>query len=324
VLASIVLGAMALARPLDATVVAGAIGLYVLVVRSTSWRVVVGLGVGLVLGWMPWAVEMSIRFGGVVGALREANAAGHLSVAPVSRNVLGHLWFTYGLAKPPPGGVPEAGLLWWGLLFVTGVIALRRQVAGPARSVALLGWLATCAIAIEYLVIVPYTAGRFLLPAYAFVAIPAAIGLVSLLREGVATGVIGAAALALVIPWAVWQGSVGSRVAAEEARSGQRFVAAGSLLRDLADGRPCSFVSPAAYPQIQLASGCVGDKLRFASLPTRGQRDALAAGEEVFIILPERAGPDSPIAVFSPVPISGPERTWFIYRLSEPNRLSGL
>ena len=72
VLAAIVLAAMALVRPTEATVLTGAIGLYVVVFRRARWRLLFGLGLGLVLGWVPWLIEMSIRFGGPMSALDEA------------------------------------------------------------------------------------------------------------------------------------------------------------------------------------------------------------------------------------------------------------
>jgi hypothetical protein len=317
VFASAVLGAMTLVRPTEATVAAGAIGLYVLLIRRTSWRLILGLGLGLALGWLPWILEMSIRFDGVRNALREASVAEILSVAPVTQNLREHLAFTYGPAKMQPVGSPEAGLLWWALLVLLAAIALRRRVPAPARSAALLGCLATLAFMTEYVVLVPFIAARFLLPAYAFAAIAAAIGLVSLHRNGVAARAVGAVALLLMIPWAVWQGDVASRVAARDLRGGRRFLVAGLLLRDLADGRPCSFVSPFAVPQIHFTSGCAGGQLRFPPRPTEAQRDAVAAGEEVFMILPARARSRSPLASLSPIRFRGPRQIWFIYRLSE-------
>lgn len=65
VFASIVLAAMALVRPTEATVLAGAIGAYILLFRRTSWRDLIPLGIGLFLGWLPWIIEMSVRFGGL-------------------------------------------------------------------------------------------------------------------------------------------------------------------------------------------------------------------------------------------------------------------
>ena len=319
-LAAGMLGAMALVRPTEATVVAGAIGVYVIVVRRTSWRLVLGLGVGLVLGWLPWIIEMSIRFGGFRNALRAANSQGHLTVVPITDHLLAYLGFTYGRAKLPAVGLPTAGLLWWGLLVVLAAIALRRRVDAPARAVALLATLTTLALAVEYIVLVSFIASRFLLPAYAFAAIPAAIGLRSLLRGGLPARALGVVVVVAMVPWAVWQGQVAGRVEARESKGGRRFVAAGLLLRDLADGQPCSFVSPGAYPQIHLASGCVGGPLTFPPRPTRAQWEAVGRGDEVFMILPSAARGDSPLAPLSPIRFEAPKRTWFIYRLSEALR----
>ena len=317
VLAAAVLGMMALVRPTEATILAGIVALYVILIRPNSWRLLLGLALGLALGWLPWIVEMSIRFDGLANALEEVSAAGHFGDVSVTHNVLVHLGRTYGRAKLPAFGLPAAGILWWGLLVLLAAIALRRQGDPPARSAALLGWLATIAFAVEYFVLVPFTAGRFLLPVYAFVAIAAAIGLVSLLRNGIAARLVGAVVLVLLVPWAVWQGDVGSSVVAGQARGGTKFAAAGLLLRDLADGRPCSFVSPGAFPQVHFVSGCVGEQLGPPPLPTPAQWDAAAAGEEVFIILPRTVHADHPLAVLSPIRFRAPRRMWFIYQLSE-------
>jgi hypothetical protein len=317
VLAAAVLGMMALVRPTEAAILAGVVALYILLIRPTSWRLLLGLALGLALGWLPWIVEMSIRFDGLTRALEEVRAAGHFGDVSVTQNVLVHLGRTYGRAKLPAFGLPEAGILWWGLLVLLAAIALRRQGDSPARSVALLGWLATIAFAVEYFVLVPFTAGRFLLPVYAFAAIVAAIGLVSLLRNGIAARLVGAVVLVLMVPWAVWQGDVGSSVVAGQARGGTRFATAGLLLRDLADGRPCSFVSPGAFPQLHFVSGCVGEQLGPPPLPTPAQWDAAAAGEEVFIILPRTVHSDHPLAVLSPIRFRAPRRMWFIYQLSQ-------
>jgi len=319
VLAAALLGAMALVRPTEATVMVGVIGLYLLIVRRTSWRFGLGLGVGFVLGWLPWVLEMSIRFGGFRNALRQARSAGHLALAPVGENVLAHLSFTYGRAKLAPDVVPVEGILWWSLLVVLSVIALRRGVGSPARSVALFSFLATAAFALEYLVLVPVVAARFLLPAYAFAAITAAIGLASLLRSGIAARIVGAVLLVLIVPWAVWQGEVGTRVLDNQLLPADKLFAAGLALKDLADGRPCSFVSPANHPQVQIASGCDGGQLT-SPAPTAAQLEAVAAGEEVFIILghPARAG--SPLADLEPTHLRAVRRPWFVYQLSELRR----
>jgi hypothetical protein len=318
-LAVAMLCAMALVRPSEAAVVAGAIGLYVLHVRRTSWRLVLGLGLGLVLGWLPWIIEMSVRFGGFRNALRAANSQGHLTVVPVADHLLAYLWSTYGSVESPPAGLPTSGLLWWGSLVVLGAIALRRRSDAPAPSIALLAIVTTLALALEYIVLVSFVASRFLLPAYAFAAIAAAIGLRSLLRDGVRARVVGVVVLVAMVPWSMWQGEVAGRVEARESRVGRRLEAAGLLLRDLAGDRPCSFVSPGAYPQVHLASGCDGGPLTVPR-PTRAQWEALDRGDEVFLILTSVADGDSPLARLSPIRFESPNRPWFIYRLSEAPR----
>jgi hypothetical protein len=317
-LAVAMLCAMAFVRPTEATVLAGAIGLYVLHVRRTSWRLFLGLWLGLALGWLPWVIEMSIRFGGFRDALRAANSQGHLTVVPVTDHVLAYLRSTDGSADPAVG-LPTAGLLWWGLLVVLAAIALLRRSDGPARSIALLATVAALALALEYIVLVSFIAPRFLLPAYAFAAIAAAIGLRSLLRDGVPARVWGVVVLVAMVPWAVWQGEVAGRVEAAGSREGRSLEAAGLLLRDLADGRQCSFVSPGAYPQVQLASGCQGAPLTSAR-PTRAQWEAVERGDEVFMILISVARGDSSLAHLSPIRFESPNRPWFIYRLSEARR----
>lgn len=310
--------AMALFRPTEATVLACVLGLYALHVRRTSWRLVLGLSLGLALGWLPWIVEMSARFGGLWEALSAANSRGHLRVGPVTDHLLAYLRSTHGSADPDVG-LPMAGLLWWGLLVVVAAIGLRRRSDAP-RSIALLCSVAALALALEYIVLVSFVASRFLLPAYAFAALAAAIGLRSLFRDGVPARVVGVAVLVAIVPWAVWQGAVASRVEAANSRVGRRLVAVGLLLHDLADGRRCSFVSPGAYPQIQLASGCTGGPLTSPPRPTRAQWLAVDGGEEVFLILTSVVRGDSPLAHLSPIRVESAERPWFIYRLSEAGR----
>lgn len=317
VLAAALLCAMALLRPTEATVLVGAIGLYLLVVRRSSWRLALGLGVGLLLGWLPWIVEMSTRFGGVGAALRRANSAGHLAVAPIGENVLTHLAFTYGRRTFVPDTIPIEGIMWWSLLVILAGVALLPAVKRPARSVVVLSILATAALAFEYLVLVPFVAWRFLLPAYAFAAVNAAIGLVWLLRRGVAGRVVGAILLMLLmVPWALWQLDMGRPVLQAQVRLGERFQSAGLLLRELAGDRPCSFVSPAGYPQVQIASGCSGAKLE-SKKPTPAQVVAAASGEEVFVILPREAAKGSRLASLEPTVFHSTRRMWFIYRLSQ-------
>lgn len=314
--AAVLLGAMALVRVTEATVIAGAIGVYLLAFRRTSWRFGLGLGSGLLLGWLPWILEMSIRFGGLRGALERANSAGHLAAAPILDNIAAHLHFTYGRPGFPTGQVPIEGIAWWSTLIVLSAIAVVAGLTRRGWSTAVLAVLAAGALAFEYLVLVPIVAARFLLPAYGLAALVAGIGLAWLLQAGLVGRVVAALVLVAMIPWALWQLDVGRHVLAGQLRPAERFYKAGLVLRDLADGRPCSFVSPAVHPQVQVASGCAGGAV-VSKEPTRAQLAAAASGEEVFVILTHKAKEPSQLAALEPTIYRSTRRTWFIYQLSQ-------
>ena len=75
-ISAILMAVLALFRPTEATAVFAAVGMLyrgssrgprgVFSCRSQS---------GLAIGWLPWVVEMSIRFGGPLNALDEAGSA---------------------------------------------------------------------------------------------------------------------------------------------------------------------------------------------------------------------------------------------------------
>lgn len=323
VLAAAALAAMALTRPTEAAVLAGAIGLYVVVFRRTEWRLLAWLGVGLVLGWLPWFIEMSIRFGGPVRALDEA-AIEHFAAASVSHNLFIHLAATGG--KLAVDRVPLAGVIWWGLLVSLTIVAIAKA-RGAGRTAAVLAGVGTLALALEYVVFVAtFPAPRFLLPAYALASVPAAVGAMIIVR-GVArtharsfvARAVGVSVLILLIPWAIWQGT--AAVDHERLRmvSTVAFRDVGLTIRRLAGGMPCAFVSPHGYPMIEFASGCGGARLQRPRGPTASELDELAgSGKLIFVIL--KISPRLALLRRSalPVPVPGPRRTWFIYPIARP------
>ena len=320
-LAFALLAAMALFRPTEATVLAGAIGVYILLFRRAHWRTLVPLGLGLFLGWLPWAIEMSIRFGGPVKALREAGTA-HFTAVPVARKVAQYLAFTDGRLSPSAApDVPLAGVVWWAAFIVMAIVALARGVTATDRAASLLSCFVALALAAEYLVFVSAQAARFLLPAYAFASLPVAIGLVSLLRGRIVSRAAGAIVLIVLIPWAIWQGAVADRVEAQMASSSVSFREIALTIRELADGRPCAFLSPHNYPEIQLASGCDGAALGRGTPSTEELTQLLNSGKQVFVCLRKPAPRASPLSSLTPVLAPAPRgKTWFIYRVPESIR----
>jgi hypothetical protein len=308
---------MALFRPTEATVLAGVIGICIVLFSRASWRVLVALGAGLVLGWLPWVVEMSLRFGGPLEAIRAANAE-HFAAVPIARNVAQYLAFTDGRLSPSATpDVPLAGVVWWASFVGMSIVAVTQGVTATDRSAAILSCIATVFLAAEYLVFVSSQAARFLLPMYAFASLPIAIGLVALLRGRIIPRVAGALVLLVLIPWALWQGGVADRVEAEMARTASSLRSIGLTLRELADGRPCAFVTPHGYPEVALASGCNGASLLGSEATTsEGLAKLLSGGTQVFVVLRKQAPRASPLSSLTPLPAPAPRGiTWFIYHV---------
>lgn len=183
-----------LVRPGDAVYLAGP--LLVAAVIWRRWRPAAAVAGGLLAGGAEWVIEAYARFGGVAGRLRAAGAEQggfglHFALPAELRALNGPT-----LCRPCTIGLRYPQLdLWWFLLpaLVTlGILAARwaapprpqrrgQPVAGaPAMSPlgsALLPAACGFCVAAQYLFMINYAAPRFLLPAYALLAIPAADGL---------------------------------------------------------------------------------------------------------------------------------------------------
>jgi hypothetical protein len=310
-LAAASLGAMASFRPTEAVVMVAAIGLSVLLVRRTSWRLIVMLWIGVVVGLIPWILETSIRFGGPLEALRTAHTDRHLGIADAGTNLA---WYLAAADGGQSGEISAGSLVWWSLLLVLSVVAIARS-RRPRRTVVILCAIGTVLFAAEYIVFVSAVAARFLLPAYALASIPAAVGLVSLFRNGILAKWAGSVVLLLVIPWMLWQVGVAGRLA--EGQGGQLINEISVKLRELADGRPCAFMSPLGWPSIEFASGCRGTDLPRPRGPSERELRELSIGSErTFVILRTKARPRSLLGSLTPIPVRGPDRTWFVYVVS--------
>ena len=312
-LASLLLAVLALFRPTEATAVTGVLAFYVLVFKRPSWRVLLPLTLGLAIGWLPWVIEMSVRFGGPLAALREAGTA-HFALTSVTANVRQYLAYTDGRVGGPNAQIPLAGVLWWSWLFLMAIVALAQRKRAVARDGVLLCSLGGLALGIQYVVFVSALAARYLLPALAFLSVPAAVGVVSLIRGGVRARIAGAIALLLVIPWAVWQANVADKVETLEASHDETFRVVGLALKQLANGRPCVFMGLHGTAEVSLASGCEGTQVHDPG-PTFGELQRLSSSHmAAFVILGRPAQPDSPLAGITPVQSSSSVRPrWYIY-----------
>ncbi|MFF5898936.1 hypothetical protein ACFY8O_23850 [Streptomyces argenteolus] len=130
---------------------------------------------GLVAGCAPWAAEAYAHYGGVATRLHRAGEiqgglGWNIAVDDHLRALAGRT-----LCRPCDiGWESPAMALWWAalpLLTAGGVVAARRAGRGAAALAAVVVGVST---ALPYLFLVGYAAPRFLLPAYALLAVPAA------------------------------------------------------------------------------------------------------------------------------------------------------
>ncbi|MGN6473966.1 MAG: hypothetical protein ACTHK4_10025 [Mycobacteriales bacterium] len=193
----------ALIRPSDAVFAFVALVATVFLVHNQSrrWRLTAGsaLTAGLVAGMAEWVIEAFVRFGGPVARLHAAsreNGGGlHFSIAPQMRVLGGPLLCRRGCHVD----ASQAARAWWYLglvLVIVGVVTALRARSGMAYVVATAVGLA---LALEYFIALGYGAPRFLEPAYALLALPAAEGVAWVWRHATGAARPLAIAVALVL-----------------------------------------------------------------------------------------------------------------------------
>ncbi|WP_369207881.1 hypothetical protein [Streptomyces sp. PU-14G] len=181
---AVALALAALMRPNDAVwpalvLLAAALGARRLP-RRTRTRAALAASCGLAAGLLPWAVEASLRFGGVLERVRAASEIqGGMSPRLTLDTVRAHAAALDGplLCRPCDGATIEwSNAGWW--LLIPPLVGLGLRAAREQRRTAsaLLALTAATAVAVPYLFLMEYAAPRFLLPAYALLAPVAALG----------------------------------------------------------------------------------------------------------------------------------------------------
>ncbi len=185
--ASLAVAAAALMRPSDAAFAVIALAATAALCR-TSWRrrlaAVIALAVGAAAGAADWVVEAYTTYGGlsarITAAQGEQGGSGlHWSGPAQWHTLAGPLLCRYMCVTHR---APQYWLWWVAaavLLVVT--VSLVRRAARPILDLAplVLGMV----MAAQYLLTVPYAAPRFMIPAYAALALPCATGLVTIVRR---------------------------------------------------------------------------------------------------------------------------------------------
>ena len=273
------LAALALLRPSDAGYVLVALLLAVAIARAVpapARRWLAGaLVLGFVVGAAEWVVEAYVRFGGPAHRLylaQQEQGGGllHFSLLQEAHALAGPLLCRAGCRPSPPGWA----MVWWPVfaaLVVVGVVGAgrgRRAALATASGAAL-------ALAGEYLVTIGYAAPRFLTPSYALLALPAAAGIVTLVRVSAhrtwLRPAVVAAASAAVVAQTVSQADILRRdvVPAAELRL-QRDASLAHTVDQLVGTAHCVIGGPRANAQIAFDAGC--------SLRPAAQLDGVADG----------------------------------------------
>ncbi|MFG3013180.1 hypothetical protein ACGFZB_22460 [Streptomyces cinerochromogenes] len=171
---------MAWMRPVDA--VWATLPLLAVGLARRHRRALLVLLAGLAAGAAEWVIEAYASYGGLARRLSDGSEiqgglGWHLAVVDQLRSLGGRT-----LCRPCTGALPHPLLtLWWFALPLLAVLAL--AVAARARRTTSTALPLACAAtaAFPYLFLIGYAAPRFLLPAYALLAIPAATTLTHLL-----------------------------------------------------------------------------------------------------------------------------------------------
>jgi hypothetical protein len=175
-----------LVRPGDAVYLSAPLIVAALVVWR-RWAAAAVIAGALLAGGADWVIEAYARFGGIAKRLRAAGGEQggfglHFALPDELRALNGPT-----LCRPCTIGVRDPELdLWWlvlPVLVAIGIVTARQLGSALLPAVCGLG------LAAQYLFMIDYAAPRFLLPAYALLAVPAADGIAFLVtgtawREG--------------------------------------------------------------------------------------------------------------------------------------------
>ncbi|TWV55655.1 hypothetical protein FRZ03_06730 [Streptomyces misionensis] len=146
-----------------------------------SWQRTAALLAGLAAGVAEWVIEAYASYGGLVHRLHEGSAiqgglGWHLAVTDQLRSLGGR-----SLCRPCTGALPSPFLTaWWFALPLLAVLALVLAVRARRPAATALPLACAASAAFPYLFLIGYAAPRFLLPAYALLAVPVATALLRL------------------------------------------------------------------------------------------------------------------------------------------------
>jgi hypothetical protein len=254
---------VSLMRPGDAVWLVLPLLVAVAVTPGTRRRRLVALAavvIGPAAGAAQWVVEAYTRFGGPFHRLRVASESeGGLGWHPEGVRMELHALNDYLLCRPCGGATWHVHALsaWWPLVPVLAAGGL--VLAARGGRLGLLALPAACGAVLgaSYLLLVGYAAPRFLIPAYALLALPMA----ELARAAAAFGtgrwrvLTAGAVVAGLAVYAAGQQAVLAPMVAKQYTARQDYVAITDQLRYLGVRAPCTLTGEQA-PPLAFYAGC--------------------------------------------------------------------
>ncbi|MDQ0766400.1 hypothetical protein [Streptomyces canus] len=164
---------MAWMRPTDAVWVT--LPLLVAAAVGRRPRSALALVAGLVAGGAQWVIEAYVSYGGLAERLHEGSRiqgglGPQFAVDDQLRSLGGR-----ALCRPCTGPLPDPAVMaWWAVLPLLAAVGLAVAVRAGRTRGSLVPLACAATAAVPYLFLIGYAAPRFLLPAYALLAIPVA------------------------------------------------------------------------------------------------------------------------------------------------------
>jgi hypothetical protein len=223
------------------------------------------VALGALAGVADWVIEAMTRYGGLAARIHAAQAENgggglHFAGAAQLRALAGPA-LCRGSCHVSAATVYR---LWWLVLtglVVVGVVQARRH---RRLALALLPLTVGLALAAQYVFTVTYAAPRFLLPTYALLSLPAASGVLAILRRapaGRARVVVATALAGVLVVHTVLQVHVLTAFIAPGARvTAAEIHADADRLHQLGLHGPCLVLgSPANNQELAYATGCANE-----------------------------------------------------------------
>ncbi|HEX2298941.1 MAG TPA: hypothetical protein VHH34_10555, partial [Pseudonocardiaceae bacterium] len=158
--------------------------LSILLVAVRRWRqlrLLFALVAGLAAGAAEWVIEAYVSYGGLMRRLSDASRTEgglgwNIAIGDQLRSLGGRT-----LCRPCTGAAPPVAVtLWWFVLPLLAVLVAVLAVRARRSARILVPLACATTAAVPYLFLIGYAAPRFLLPAYALLAIPVAQALLAL------------------------------------------------------------------------------------------------------------------------------------------------